>query len=215
MLTCLPIKAAGDMVWIDVGGGTARNLEFLPVETLKRSFRKIYIVDISPSLLEIAQERVRKVGLEGIVECVCGDFTDLPSIKKALKIKSGTADVVTFSYSLSMIPDKTAALKNAAALLKGNGQGRLGIADFFDRSGKEYLLQYPFQLLRFFESLFHTYWFRCDGVHLLNERMFQPIIGEQGAGDGMKQTFIEKFRGTVPLFPLLRPYQGFVYFKKQ
>ena len=121
-------------------------------------------------------------------------------------------DVVTFSYSLSMIPNKDAALENACKLLKDGGAGRLGVADFFDRSGKEFLLQYPFQLLRWFESMFHVQWFKMDGVYLLNERMFAGIVGE---GGGMKQTFIEKFRGSVPLFPVLRPYQGFVYFKKE
>jgi len=86
MLTCLPIKQGSENVWIDVGGGTARNLEFIPVETIKKSFKKIYIVDISPSLLEIAKARVKKVGLDKIVECVCGDFTDEASLKKVLKV---------------------------------------------------------------------------------------------------------------------------------
>lgn len=38
-------------------------------------------------------------------------------------------NLVTFSYSLSMIPDKRAALKQAARLLAPGGA--IGIADFF------------------------------------------------------------------------------------
>lgn len=33
LMDSVPIKKDGKMVWIDVGGGTARNLEFLPVRT--------------------------------------------------------------------------------------------------------------------------------------------------------------------------------------
>ena len=31
LIYSMPVKKQGGMVWIDVGGGTARNLEFLPV----------------------------------------------------------------------------------------------------------------------------------------------------------------------------------------
>lgn len=48
------------MVWIDVGGGTARNLEFFPKEIIRKYFKAIYILDISASLLEIAQRRFVK-----------------------------------------------------------------------------------------------------------------------------------------------------------
>lgn len=47
--------ATGQMIWVDVGGGTARNLEFFPLETLRRHFDKVYIVDVSPSLLQASQ----------------------------------------------------------------------------------------------------------------------------------------------------------------
>merc|ERR1711988_347267 len=106
------------MVWVDIGAGTARNLEFLPVETLKSRFKKIYVVDISPSLLAVAKDRVEKAGLSSIVECVCCDFTDPVATRKHLP-SEGTVDIVTFSCSLSMIPDKSSALRNAARLLKG------------------------------------------------------------------------------------------------
>jgi betaine lipid synthase len=57
LLESFPLKRGGGMVWIDVGGGTARNLEFFTPETIQKYFKAIYIVDISASLLEIAQRR--------------------------------------------------------------------------------------------------------------------------------------------------------------
>jgi ubiquinone/menaquinone biosynthesis C-methylase UbiE len=53
----IPLKKSGDMVWVDVGGGTARNLEFFTAATLRKYFKSITIVDISASLLEIAKRR--------------------------------------------------------------------------------------------------------------------------------------------------------------
>lgn len=50
LATCLPLSP-GKLTWVDVGAGTARNLEFFSVETLRRRFSKIYVLDISASLL--------------------------------------------------------------------------------------------------------------------------------------------------------------------
>ncbi|RYG66862.1 DUF3419 family protein [archaeon] len=57
LLEAFPLKRDGGMVWVDIGGGTARNLEFFPPEVLRKYFKAIYIVDISASLLEVAQKR--------------------------------------------------------------------------------------------------------------------------------------------------------------
>ena len=215
MLTCIPTNKEGSGVWVDVGGGTARNLEFIPVDVIKHKFKKIYVVDISPSLLEVAKARVETQGLSDIVECVCCDFTDEKSVKKALP-KFGTIDVVTFSYSLSMIPDKAKALDSACKLLKSAGKGTLAVADFFEYSSREHLLQYPIQWLRWLESRAHKHWFKCDGVNLLTDKVFEDMIEGNGKLPGpMEKQFEEKFRGSVPLFPILRPYQGFCLFQKK
>jgi hypothetical protein len=57
LMESFPLRKGGDMVWIDVGGGTARNLEFFTVDVIRKYFKAIYILDISASLLEIAQNR--------------------------------------------------------------------------------------------------------------------------------------------------------------
>jgi len=56
-MEAFPLKKSGQMVWVDVGGGTARNLEYFTVETIRKFFKAIYIVDISESLLEVAKRR--------------------------------------------------------------------------------------------------------------------------------------------------------------
>jgi len=57
LMESFPLKKEGKMVWIDIGGGTARNLEFFPVDVIRKYFKTIIICDISASLLEIAQRR--------------------------------------------------------------------------------------------------------------------------------------------------------------
>lgn len=81
------------------------------------------------SLSEVARNRVHAAGLEDLVELVLADFTDLSDMGRAVLPQAGSADLVTFSYSLSMIPSKQAALRQAAMLLKDGGF--LAVADFF------------------------------------------------------------------------------------
>jgi hypothetical protein len=57
LMESFPLSKGGNMIWIDIGGGTARNLEFFPIEVIRKYFKMIVIVDISASLLEIAQNR--------------------------------------------------------------------------------------------------------------------------------------------------------------
>ena len=64
------------MVWLDIGGGTARNLEFFSVETIRQNFQKIVVVDVSLSLLDVAKKRVAAAGLGDIIECIYCDFCD-------------------------------------------------------------------------------------------------------------------------------------------
>ena len=117
LIEYLPLKSEGGAVWVDIGGGTARNLEYLNPKTIRRHFKRIYIVDISPSLLSIASERLRKFGLEDLVTLVLHDVTS-DSVFEELGLPLASVDVVTMSYSLSMIPDKDRAVENALKLLK-------------------------------------------------------------------------------------------------
>jgi betaine lipid synthase len=127
LMEAFPLRKGGGMVWVDIGGGTARNLEYFTKELILKYFKKIVIVDISSSLLEIAQRRINAMGLQDIATVVLHDVTQ-DSMFDHLP-KAGTVDVVTMSYSYSMIPDQKAALDNATKLCKKGGF--VGVADFF------------------------------------------------------------------------------------
>lgn len=76
---------------------------FLPVQEF---FSHVYLVDLSPSLCEVARQRFERLGWKNIT-VVCQDARSfcLPD-DNVDPIKSARfgADVVTLSYSLSMIP---------------------------------------------------------------------------------------------------------------
>ena len=172
LMESLPLKKVksangkGTLVWVDVGGGTARNLEYFTVETLRGNFSKIYIVDISPSLLEVARQRVAAMGLQDMVEVVECDFTDASALSSLPAM--GCADVITFSYSLSMIPKQQAAMTSASKLLKKGGI--VAIADFFLKGNYDDCLPPLSKKVRQLESAFHKLWFALDHVHLLGDK---------------------------------------------
>jgi len=209
LLDILPIKESTDMVWVDIGGGTARNLEFLPVEVIQKHFKQIYIVDISASLLEVARQRCEKWGLSDIVKIVECDITD-SAVAGPLLPAPGTCDLVTMSYSLSMIPDKDAAISTSMSLLKPKGQGFLGVADFFLRDLKDEHRRGIKKALRRSEAALHRLWFKQDKVHLLS-----PEIVEKLTKDGKALEWDERFRGGVPFLPFLRPIHGALVVKSE
>lgn len=103
--------------WLDLGGGTGENCEFTPrLGKLKAAV----IVDLCPSLLERAQSRIRHRGWENVSTLEA----DASAFDWATPV-----DVVTFSYSLTMMPDWFAAIENAIRLLRPGGQ--LGVVDFY------------------------------------------------------------------------------------
>lgn len=181
----------------------APRLMILQVEVIKKYFKAIYVVDVSPSLLEIAQKRVKSMDLTNIVHIIEQDFTS-PSIFKSIPFLESKVDMVTFSYSLSMIPDKIAALNNALKFLQPNGHGALGLADFFlvRHENRDDTLPFILSNLRKLEALFHRKWFEQDRVHLISTSLIKRIDQVTTC------VWDERFRGGVPLLPVLRPYHG-------
>ncbi|NES24312.1 MAG: class I SAM-dependent methyltransferase [Symploca sp. SIO3E6] len=82
-------------IWLDLGGGTGANLESIDDKISK--LQKLYIVDLCPSLLAIAQERIASKRWSN-VETVEADVTQFTPPEQVV-------DMVTFSYSLPMIPE--------------------------------------------------------------------------------------------------------------
>ena len=101
--------------WVDLGGGTAANLEHFAgggeVVDLGAIFKHVTVVDLCRPLIDVARARVEAHGWQKTVSLVVGDATDpaLPGLPPA-----GSVDLVTMSYSLTMIPDWMAALKNVS-----------------------------------------------------------------------------------------------------
>eukprot|EP01041_Mallomonas_annulata_P008145 gene8145-16740_t len=207
LMESIPLKSKGKMVWVDVGGGTARNLEFFRPETIRKYFSSIYILDVSASLLEIAQRRVIALGLQDIVKVVEHDFT-ATSVFTVMP-KKGSVDLITMSYSYSMIPNQRGAMANATELLKGNGEGLLAIADFFLKGNFDDCLPNLSRHTRNLESIFHKNWFALDHVHLLAEE--QLSYGQPA----LEQVWDSRFRGGVPFLPFLQPYHGVVMMQKK
>ncbi|VEU23590.1 DEKNAAC104616 [Brettanomyces naardenensis] len=103
-----------NLVWVDVGGGTGFNIEQMDsIFPLMKHFKAIYIVDLSPSLLTVAKERFDAMGLTN-VHCLLADAC-------TFTIPYSSADLITFSYSLSMIPTFHSAIDHAALLLHKEG----------------------------------------------------------------------------------------------
>jgi S-adenosylmethionine-diacylgycerolhomoserine-N-methlytransferase len=166
------ISLPADGLWVDLGGGTGSNQELLGPQLAQAG--KVYLVDLSSSLLKVADQRIARNGWKN-VQTVRADAT-------TFRPADGQADLVTLSYSLTMIPDWFAAIENACAMLKPGG---MAAQSWFTRS-------------------FWPLWFAADNVFLsadhvpLLRRLFELV------------SFTEHF-AKIPYLPLLRvPYYTFV-----
>ncbi len=173
--------AARDRV-VELGAGTGRNLEFFGprLEQLAR----IEAVDLCPALLDVARRRWAQLPNVQVVEADATCYVPLRP-----------ADVVYFSYALTMIPDWRAAVDNALAMLRPGGM--LGVVDFhlpapYDDEGR---LSRRARANRFWRA-----WFAHDGVRLSHEHL--PYLRSHLA----VEVCLER-AGPVPYLPWLRvPY---------
>ncbi|MDA7951303.1 MAG: class I SAM-dependent methyltransferase [Pirellulaceae bacterium] len=184
-----------DCIWVDFGGGTGANLENFSSERIAK-IKKIYLVDLSPSLLKMAQKRIDDRGWKN-VELVEDDATTWTP-------PEGKVDVVTFSYSLTMIPDWFGAIENAKKILKEGGL--LGIVDFY--VARKYPLE-NHQKQRWFTRNFWPVWFSSDNVFPSPDHV--PFLHQK-----FHPVEFQEHRAKVPyLFFLKTPYYQFVGQKKE
>ncbi|ABN67370.2 predicted protein [Scheffersomyces stipitis CBS 6054] len=156
-----------ELVWIDVGGGTGSNIEYMDQFcSISENFKAVYLVDLSPSLCEVARARFAARNWKN-VKVIVADACDF-------EIDYKTADLITFSYSLSMIPTFNAAIDNAVTKL--DKQGIIAAVDFgiqsFDTSmgrintvGGLVNRNIPWVLRNFWRI-----WFEADKVFLDSSR---------------------------------------------
>ena len=176
-------------VWVDMGGGTGANLENFG-DRIER-LEKVYVVDLSKSLLEVAARRFKTRGWPN-AEAVEADAT-------VWRPPSGAADVVTFSYSLTMIPDWFAAIENAKAMLSPGGV--IGVVDFYVSR------KHPAEghaRHSWLTRSFWPVWFAADNVYPSADHV--PYLHRH-----FKPIHFQECRGKLPYFPIMRmPYYIFL-----
>jgi len=160
----------GQVVMVDLGGGTGANIEFMASAIEEGWFKQIVVLDLAPSLCDVARRRAVEKW-PGTVSVVCGDACNTK--EKGLPA-TGTCDIVTISYALVMIPDWKAAVRNALRLLRPGGH--LCVCDFtvLPDKGQWGVTQ-----------RFWTRTFAADHVHLKEEHR-----------EFLKEVTDEKFEGT-------------------
>ncbi|CBX91144.1 hypothetical protein IAQ61_002607 [Plenodomus lingam] len=176
-------------VWVDIGGGTGHNVEQMDAYlSVPDFFRAVYVVDLSPSLCEMARKRFTRLGWKN-VKVVCQDARAFrlhehePEAFERKQIVSmgqtvldldenadaGGAELVTMSYALSMIPEFYSAIDSLDSLMSPNGV--IGVVDFYvqnqvDFMGRNYMGGAIDRHCMWISRVFWRTWFEIDRVNL-------------------------------------------------
>jgi betaine lipid synthase len=181
----------GELVWVDLGGGTAENISLMSKYIPLDHFKAIYVVDLCSSLCDIARQKVKENGWTNVhvVEKDACDFEP----------KEGMADLVTFSYSLSMIRDPFAAIDKMFAYLNPDS-GVVGVSDFYV-SAK---FDFPHRQMGYMTRIIWKSIFDIDNIDLGPER-------RQYLDHRLVRVFEYNSAGTIPYIPFLKaPYYTWV-----
>ena len=163
-----PIKKGH--TWLDVGGGTGRNLHYLRAQL--DLFERIIVLDICPELLQIGQENAKRSFTPEQCEKISWVCLDINSknVRSELAKHLGNDlnrgfDTISFSYSLSMIPKWEEALFSAKSLMSEDGRVIISDFDSYTEDGdsiKDFLIRS---------------WYAQDGVRI--EAKSRKFITEQ------------------------------------
>jgi betaine lipid synthase len=139
-------------------------------------FEHVFLVDLSPSLCEIARERIRQNGWTNVT-VLCQDA-------RSIACPPLSADLITMSYSLSMIPDYYSVVDMLTGFLSPTGI--VGICDFYvqsivDVSSRNYIGGTINRHVNWVGRMFWRTWFDADRVNL----------------DGGRRDYIEYCFGTI------------------
>jgi S-adenosylmethionine-diacylgycerolhomoserine-N-methlytransferase len=187
LIAHLPL--APDSTWVDLGCGTGSNLEYIAQHIPE--FKQVILVDLSPSLLAIAKERIRRHGWTNV--------TVLQEDVSKWSLGHHTTDCVTFSYSLTMIPDWFEAIAQAQHMLKPDGT--IGVADFYVSR------KYPDPLRTKHPRWLKSWWkyfFARDNVWLSEDHL--PFLERN-----FQTRWLLEGQKTIPYIPFPKvPYYVFV-----
>jgi S-adenosylmethionine-diacylgycerolhomoserine-N-methlytransferase len=173
--------------WLDMGGGTGANLDHAP---WRDRCAEVTVVDLCEPLLAQCRRRVASRGW-GNVSVVGGDATAY--------VAQSPVDLVTFSYSLTMIPDWFAAIDRAWQNLRPGGQ--IAVVDFF--VSRKYPEAGQTRHGWFTRSLLPV-WFATDNVHPSRDHI--PYLQRR-----FETVRLEERLAPMPYVPLWRaPYYLFV-----
>ncbi|KAF2267923.1 hypothetical protein CC78DRAFT_32264 [Lojkania enalia] len=176
-------------VWVDIGGGTGHNVEQMGTYlSVPDFFRTVYVVDLSPSLCEMARKRFSRLGWTN-VKVICQDARTFrlhehendAHYRKELILQgqnvrdldenadAGGAELVTMSYALSMIPEFYPVIDSLSSLLSPNGV--IGVCDFYvqnqvDYASRNYTGGVIDRHCVWISRVFWRTWFEIDRVNL-------------------------------------------------
>lgn len=88
-------------IWVDLGGGTGWNIEMMHESFPIDRFEKVILVDLTPSLCQVAQKRFESRGWKNVV-VLCQDASEfqVPGLEDALE---GRVGLVTVSYARKVV----------------------------------------------------------------------------------------------------------------
>lgn len=187
LLARLPL--APGSVLVELGAGTGRNLE--PISQRIADLGAVHLVDLCPSLLEVARQRIAAHDWPR-AQAVHADATTWRPPQPA--------DVVLCAYSLSMMPDWRATVANACAMLKPGGL--LAVVDFtlVDATVAQ-LADVPAQSAA--ARWAWSRWFGHDGVH--PDAGLLPHLAAN-----LETVHLEVRRGSIPYLPGRAAYGLFI-----
>ncbi|KAI7087873.1 hypothetical protein KC363_g8091 [Hortaea werneckii] len=181
-------------IWVDIGGGTGWNIEQMQQQLdVPTFFHAVYLVDLSTSLCEIARKRFERLGWKN-VHVICedarvfrlSDYEAGVDEEKQREFSIGHsasydddsrdsvgADLLTMSYSLSMIPEFHPAVDSVANLLAPDGV--VGIVDFYvqnqvEFNNRNYIGGAIDRHCMWISRVFWRTWFELDRVNLESAR---------------------------------------------
>lgn len=204
---CLPwykcTKGGEAKTWLSVGCGTARDIEYV-VNHVKETGTKTYLLDLSPDLLDMAGDRVKKLGLEDLVTLVeadiCAAYDKNGKATGDLKGKlpdMGTIDIVTCSYCLTMIPPWKEALEAMIKAVKKGGT--LALVDFTKRSDTP----------EHWTQKLNQWWFANDGVYF--DHAHTEMLRNH---EDLREVWFHETEGRVPYTPLQATHYLYTGLKK-